>query len=148
LAVLFERRSEANYMNRFLSPLSRRAVLGLTAGAGAFGFSGRGFSKDAALDRPLRVAAVYSAPAEQPWVSRVHAALNSARERAVITYHWAESVRPKSMLGRIKGFADEGADLIVGEAFSAEREIRLAAAELPKTQFLMASAFQPSLPNF
>jgi basic membrane protein A and related proteins len=126
------------------SLVSRRVVLGAAVGIGTQLLVPRAI----AAGTPLRVAAVYSGSAEQPWISRVHAALNNAREKGSITYRWAESVRPRKMIDRIRDFAVEGADLIVGEAFTAERDIRLAAAELPKIQFLMASSFQPSLPNF
>jgi len=64
--------------------LSRRTVL-KAAGAGAAlaaaGLPTRLFAAD-----PLKVAAVYTVPVEQQWVSRIHKAANAAKDRGDIEY--------------------------------------------------------------
>jgi len=39
-----------------------------------------------------KVAAVYTVPVEQQWVSRIHKALNAARDRGEIEYVFSEKV--------------------------------------------------------
>ncbi|MCX7323572.1 MAG: BMP family ABC transporter substrate-binding protein, partial [Hyphomicrobiales bacterium] len=43
-----------------------------------------------AKTRPLKVASIYTVPVEQQWVSRIHKALNIAKDRGDITYKWSE----------------------------------------------------------
>ena len=40
----------------------------------------------------LKVAAVYTVPIEQQWVSRIHRALNAAKDRGEIDYVFSEKV--------------------------------------------------------
>ena len=67
-----------------LGVISRRQVL-KAAGAGAAlaaaGLPTRLFAQEA-----LKVAAVYTVPVEQQWVSRIHKAANAARDRGEIEY--------------------------------------------------------------
>jgi basic membrane lipoprotein Med (substrate-binding protein (PBP1-ABC) superfamily) len=127
--------------------MDRRSVL--TAGAGlagalAFGLPARAQPRP----KPLKVAAIYTVPVEQQWVSRIHKALNAAVARKDITYKWSENVANNDYERIMRQYGNEGMDLIVGEAFAVERAARRAAADFPKTAFLMGSSFGPSRPNF
>ena len=35
---------------------------------------------------PIKVASIYTVPVEQQWVSRIHKALNAAKDRGDVTY--------------------------------------------------------------
>lgn len=98
--------------------------------------------------RPLKVAAIYTVPVEQQWVSRIHKALTAAKERGDITYKWSENVANTDYERVMRQYSTEGMDLVVGEAFAVERAARKVAADFPKTAYIMGSSFQPSKPNF
>ena len=66
---------------------SRRRLGGLIMGATALTVVA-----GSALAEPLQVAAIYTVPVEQQWVSRIHKALNAAVERGDITYNFSENV--------------------------------------------------------
>ena len=97
--------------------------------------------------KPVRVAAVYTVPVEQQWVSRIHAALNAAKDRGDVAYKWSENVANADYERVMRGYAEEGNALIVGEIFAVERAARRAAAAYPKVAFLMGSSFGPAKPN-
>ena len=42
--------------------------------------------------KPIKVAAIYTVPIEQQWVSRIHKALNAAKDRGEVTYKWSENI--------------------------------------------------------
>ncbi len=126
--------------------LSRRAVLGL--GAGLMGFAASGGSVFAqAKSRPIKVAAIYTVPVEQQWVSRIHKALNAAKERGDITYKFSENVANNDYERIMRQYSEEGSDLVIGEIFGVERPARRVAAAYPKVAYLMGSSFGPSKPN-
>ena len=87
-------------------------------------------------------------PVEQQWVSRIHKALNAAKERGDMTYKWSENVANTDYERVMRQYAEEGNDLIVGEIFAVERAARKVAASYPKVAFLMGSSFGPTEPNF
>jgi len=41
---------------------------------------------------PIKTAAIYTVPIEQQWVSRIHLAANTAKDRGDIDYVFSESV--------------------------------------------------------
>ncbi len=126
--------------------LSRRSVLGL--GAGLVGFAASGGSVFAqAKSKPIKVASIYTVPVEQQWVSRIHKALNAAKDRGDITYTFSENVANNDYERIMRQYAEEGSDLIIGEIFGVERPARRVAANYPKAAFLMGSSFGPSKPN-
>lgn len=98
--------------------------------------------------KPLAVAAIYTVPVEQQWVSRIHKALTAAKDRGDVTYKWSENVANTDYERVMRQYSTEGADLIVGEVFGVERAARKVATDFPKTAYLMGSSFQPSKPNF
>lgn len=116
------------------------AVLGLALGAVAPAAS--------AQSSKLKVAAVYTVPVEQQWVSRIHKALNAAKERGEIDYVFSEKVANADYERVMREFAEKGNDLIVGESFAVEAAARKVAKDYPKTAFLMGSSGKPQAPNF
>ncbi len=101
-----------------------------------------------AKDKPIKVAAIYTVPVEQQWVSRIDKALKAAQARGDITYTFSENVANTDYERVMREYAEQGMDLVVGEAFAVERAARKVAAEYPDTAFLMGSSFGPAKPNF
>jgi basic membrane protein A and related proteins len=120
---------------------TRRAILvvaaTIVAGAAA-----------AQTKQPILVAAVYTVPVAQQWVSRVHEALNAAQDRGDIVYVYSDEIPNSDYAEVMRDYAESGADLIVGEAFGVEEAARVVAADFPDTAFLMGSSFGPLPPNF
>jgi basic membrane protein A and related proteins len=96
----------------------------------------------------IKVAAIYTVPVEQQWVSRIHKALNAAVERGDIEYVYSENVANTDYERVMREYAEAGKNLIVGEVFAVERAARTVAKDYPKTAFLMGSSFGPSGNNF
>ncbi|CAG9170740.1 hypothetical protein LMG23992_01782 [Cupriavidus laharis] len=96
----------------------------------------------------LKVAAVYTVPVEQQWVSRIHKALNEAKARGEVDYVFSESVSNADYERVLRQYAEQGAVLIVGESFAVESAARKVARDYPKTAFLMGSSGKPQAPNF
>lgn len=126
--------------------VDRRTVLMLGGGLVAFAASGGGAF--AAKAKPIKVAAIYTVPVEQQWVSRLHKALKAAEARGDITYKFSENVANTDYERVMRQYAEGGNDLIVGEVFGVERAARKVAADYPKVAFLMGSSFGPQKPNF
>jgi basic membrane lipoprotein Med (substrate-binding protein (PBP1-ABC) superfamily) len=102
----------------------------------------------AAAAEKIKVAAIYTVPVEQQWVSRIHKALNAAVERGEIEYVYSENVANTDYERVMREYAEAGKNLIVGEVFGVERAARTVAKDYPKTAFLMGSSFGPSGNNF
>lgn len=96
----------------------------------------------------LKVAAIYTLPVEQQWISRIHKALNTAAERGDIEYVFSENVANTDYERVMREYAEQGQKLIVGEVFGLERAARKVAKDYPETAFLMGSSFGPVAPNF
>jgi basic membrane lipoprotein Med (substrate-binding protein (PBP1-ABC) superfamily) len=103
-----------------------------------------------AAQTPLRVAGIYTVPVEQQWVSRIHLAAETARDRGDITSTFSENVSNTDYARVMREYAEAGMQLIVGEVFGVEDEAREVAAEYPNVAFLMGSSFlhDDALPNF
>lgn len=125
--------------------LSRRGVLEWGAGLACATVAPGAFAQG---KKPLSVAAIYTVPVEQQWVSRIHKALTAAKDRGDVTYKWSENVANTDYERVMRQYSTEGADLIVGEVFGVERAARKVASDFPKTAYLMGSSFPPSKPNF
>ena len=130
------------------SELSRRQILKAAGAAAAFaaaGSPGRLFAQE-----KLKVAAIYTVPFEQQWVSRIHKAANAAKERGDIEYVATENVSNTDYERVMREYAEAGNKLIVGEVFGVEDAARTVAADYPETAFLMGSSFKPDdkNPNF
>ncbi|MCO4055894.1 MAG: BMP family ABC transporter substrate-binding protein [Bosea sp.] len=127
--------------------LDRRVVIQLGGGLALLAGTG-GAALAQAKTKPLKVASIYTVPVEQQWVSRIHKALNIAKDRGDITYKWSENVANTDYERVMRQYSTEGMDLIVGESFAVERAARRVAADFPRIAYLMGSSFQPSKPNF
>ncbi|MEQ8449223.1 MAG: BMP family protein [Nitratireductor sp.] len=131
------------------SLVSRRTVLkaaGATAAlAGAATVPTRLFAQE-----PVKVAAIYTVPVEQQWVSRIHKAANAAKDRGDIDYVFSENVSNSDYERVMREYCEAGHQLVIGEVFGVEDAARTVAADYPDTAFLMGSSFKPddAHPNF
>jgi basic membrane protein A len=122
--------------------LPRRTLLALSA---ALALSAPGL---ALAQAKLKVAAIYTVPFEQQWVSRIHKALKAAEARGEIEYKASENVSNADYERVMREYATGGNELIVGEAFAVEAAARKVAKDFPKTSFLLGSSGKPQAPNF
>jgi len=137
-------------MKAFSTPsvagIARRGLLKLAAAAaGALLFSGAALAQTPAK---TKVAAIYTVPVEQQWVSRIHKALVAARDRGEIEYTFSENVTNADYERVMRQYAEQGNKLVVGEAFAVEAAARKVAKDYPQTAFLMGSSGKPQQPNF
>jgi basic membrane protein A and related proteins len=95
-----------------------------------------------------KVAAIYTVPVEQQWVSRIHKALNAAKDRGEIEYVFSEKVANADYERVMREYAEKGNTFIVGESFAVEAAARKVAKQYPKVSFLMGSSGKPQAPNF
>jgi basic membrane lipoprotein Med (substrate-binding protein (PBP1-ABC) superfamily) len=98
----------------------------------------------------IKVAAIYTVPIEQQWVSRIHKAATTAKERGDIDYVFSEKVANTDYERVMREYCEAGHQLIVGEAFAVEDAARAVAKDYPGVAFLIGSSFKPdaALPNF
>jgi basic membrane lipoprotein Med (substrate-binding protein (PBP1-ABC) superfamily) len=96
----------------------------------------------------LKVAAIYTVPFEQQWVSRIHKALKAAEARGEIEYKASENVANADYERVLREYATGGNQLIIGESFAVEAAARKVAKDYPKVSFLMGSSGKPQAPNF
>lgn len=96
----------------------------------------------------LKVAAIYTVPFEQQWVSRIHKALKAAEARGEIEYKATENVANADYERVMREYATGGNQLVVGESFAVEAAARKVAKDFPKVWFLMGSSGKPQAPNF
>ena len=102
----------------------------------------------AAAQAKLKVAAIYTVPVEQQWVSRIDKALKAAVARGEIEYVFSENVSNADYERVMRQYAEGGNTLIVGESFAVEAAARKVAKDYPKVSFLMGSSGKPQAPNF
>jgi basic membrane protein A len=122
----------------------RRAFLSAAAlGVAAFSLAGSVLAQDV-----TKVAAVWTVPVEQQWASRLHIALIAAQERGEIEYVYSENVTNTDYERVMREFSEQGAKLVIGEAFGVEQPARSVAEEYPEVMFLMGSSLPPVEPNF
>ena len=122
--------------------IGRRMLLGAAVAAGV------AMSTGIAAAEALKVAAIYTLPVEQQWISRIHKALNAAADRGDIEYTFSENVANTDYERVMREYAEAGQQLVLGEVFGLERAARKVAADYPDTAFLMGSSFGPSGENF
>ncbi len=126
----------------FLNKLTRRCMIAGVAVAATLGTAGM------AAAEAIKVAAIYTLPVEQQWISRIHIALNAADARGDIEYTYSENVANTDYERVMREYAESGQKLIVGEVFGLERAARKVAKDYPDTGFLMGSSFEPAGDNF
>ncbi|MGO4307840.1 BMP family protein [Cupriavidus sp. RAF12] len=120
----------------------------LKAAAAGAALAAIGVTPLAHAQAKVKVAAVYTVPVEQQWVSRIHKALNEAKSRGEIDYVFSESVSNADYERVLRQYAEQGSGLIVGESFAVEAAARKVAKDYPKIAFLMGSSGKPQAPNF
>ena len=126
---------------RFGSTWTRRAFIAASLAA----MIGTGPALSA---EPLKVAAIFSTPIEEPWVNQIHVALQRAQKELGIDYKWAENVQSSDYQRVLRQFARDGYRLITGDAFAAEDVARRVAKEFPDVAFVFGSGQGPAEPNF
>jgi basic membrane protein A and related proteins len=128
--------------NCTMTLISRRHAIALAAAVATLA------SPLAMAQAKLKVAAVYTVPFEQQWVSRLHKALKAAEARGEIEYKASENVSNADYERVMREYATGGNTLIVGEAFAVEAAARKVAKDFPKVSFLLGSSGKPQAPNF
>ena len=124
---------------------NRRHTLVLAAAVAA---AALGTAAPALAQARLKVAAIYTVPVEQQWVSRIDKALKAAVARGEIEYVFSENVANADYERVMRQYAEKGNTLIVGESFAVEAAARKVAKDYPKVSFLMGSSGKPQAPNF
>jgi len=122
--------------------LNRRWAVALALAAAAAAIA------PAAAQSKLKVAAIYTVPVEQQWVSRIDKALKAAVARGDIEYVFSENVANADYERVMRQYAEAGNTLVVGESFAVEAAARKVAKDYPKVSFLMGSSGKPQAPNF
>ncbi|MEI2298730.1 BMP family protein [Ensifer sp. MJa1] len=136
------------HSNSFHFAISRRTLIkaaGASAVVAAAGLPSRLLAAD-----PIKVAAIYTVPVEQQWVSRIHKAANAAKERGDIEYVYSENTANNDYERVMREYCEAGHRLILGEVFGVEDAARAVAKDYPDVAFLMGSSFKPdaAVPNF
>ena len=127
--------------------LSRRHTLAATLSVTVCAVVLAGLSAPALAQAKLKVAAIYTVPVEQQWVSRIDKALKAAVARGDIEYVFSENVANADYERVMRQYAEKGHTLIVGEAFAVEAAARKVAKDYPKVSFLLGSSGKPQPPN-
>lgn len=136
------------HSDSFNLAISRRTLIkaaGASAVVAAAGLPSRLLAAD-----PIKVAAIYTVPVEQQWVSRIHKAANAAKERGDIEYVYSENTANNDYERVMREYCEAGHKLILGEVFGVEDAARAVAKDYPDVAFLMGSSFKPdaAVPNF
>ena len=113
-----------------------------------FVVAGAMLSPTFAAEKKIKVAAVFETPIEEPWVNQIHVALLKAKKELGIEYTWSESVKSADFARVMREYAEKGYQLIMGDAFGAERIARRVAKAYPKVAFVFGSGIGPAEPNF
>ncbi|MGN7752273.1 MULTISPECIES: BMP family protein [unclassified Sinorhizobium] len=123
--------------------MSRRNVLasGLALGVSAFAPGVR-------ASTPVKVAGIHASPVENAWNSVLHKALQDAAAEGVIEYVFSEGVSGTDYPRAMREYAEQGAKLIIGEAYAVEKQAREVAADYPETAFVLGSSGKESGDNF
>jgi len=96
----------------------------------------------------LKVAGIFETPIEEPWVKQIHEALVEAQGELDLDYTWSESVKAADFARVMREYAEQDYDLIMGDAFGAERIARRVARDYPDVAFVFGSGIGPADPNF
>ncbi|MCP4689672.1 MAG: BMP family ABC transporter substrate-binding protein [Desulfobacterales bacterium] len=110
--------------------------------------AGLTFAPASASAAGFKVAAVFETPIEEPWVNQIHVALLQAKKEMGIEYVWSESVKSADFARVMREYAEKGCQLVMGDAFGAERIARRVARDYPKVAFVFGSGIGPADPNF
>ncbi|YCI06277.1 BMP family protein (plasmid) [Ensifer sp. D2-11] len=123
--------------------MSRRNVL---ASGLAFGVSA--LAPAVRASAPIKVAGVHASPVENAWNSVLHKALQDAAAEGVIEYVFSEGISGTDYPRAMREYAEQGAKLIIGEAYAVEKQAREVAVDYPETAFVLGSSGKESGDNF
>jgi basic membrane protein A len=123
--------------------LSRRALL-----ASAAALSASAFFPAANAAARIKVAGIHGSPVENAWNSVLHKALQDAAAEGAIEYVFSEGVSGTDYARAMREYAEQGNQLIIGEAYAVEPEAREVAADYPETAFVLGSSGKESGDNF
>src|SRR6478735_4274562 len=107
------------------TPMDRRRLM--QGGALAALALATGLPAPARAQEKIKVAAIYTVPVEQQWVSRIHKAANAAKARGDIDYVFSENVTNNDYERVMREYAEAGNKLIIGEVFGVEDAARTVA---------------------
>ncbi|MGI9332021.1 MAG: BMP family protein [Gammaproteobacteria bacterium] len=97
---------------------------------------------------PVKVAGIHTVPVENAWNSRLHTGMLELAAAGKIEYVHSESVANTDYPRAMRQYAEDGAQLIVGESYGVERDARQVAGDYPEVGFLMGSSGGPDGKNF
>ncbi len=99
--------------------------------------------------KKLKVFGAFATPIEEPWDGAINTALNAAKTAGEIDYTFTDNIGTASDMERIlRQVADQQKpDLIMGDAFGSEAEVRRVAADYPNIAFAFGSSYGPTEPN-
>lgn len=98
----------------------------------------------------VTVFAAYATSIEEPWDGVIHAALVAAEAEGRIDYTWQDAIGYQGDMARVlREVAGSGQppDVIFGDAFGNEEDVRAVAAEHPEIAFVFGSGLGPAEPN-
>jgi len=101
----------------------------------------------ALAQQKLKAAAIYTVPVEQQWVSRIHKALNAAKDRGEVEYVFSEKVANADYERVMREFAEKGNTLIVGESFAVEAAARASRRRPTSPCSTITSRNRPTCPG-
>jgi basic membrane lipoprotein Med (substrate-binding protein (PBP1-ABC) superfamily) len=101
-----------------------------------------------AFAEKIKVAGIYTQPIQQKWDAVLHKGLLKAQAAGEIEYVYSEKVANTDYIRVLREYAENGAKLIVGEAFGISREAHKVAKDYPSVAFLMGDSFGPVGGNF
>ena len=102
-----------------------------------------------AAKKKLKVFGAFATPIEEPWDGAINTALTTAKTAGEIDYTFTDNIGTASDMERIlRQVADQQKpDLIMGDAFGSEAEVRRVAADYPNIAFAFGSSYGPTEPN-
>lgn len=100
------------------------------------------------LPDKIMVAGVFSQSVEEPWTRVIHQALEKARGELEVAYEYHDQVPPADFEKTLRRYAEQGYEIIFGDAFSHEKTVRRVARDYPDIAFCFGSALGPTAPNF
>lgn len=111
--------------------------------------SAAGSSAPTGGKKPL-IYGVFATPLEEPWDGAIHAALESAAKDGTIEYkHTDNNDTPDKMTRTLTDLiANEKPNILIGDSFAAEDQVRAVAAKNTSTPFVFGSGAPTVDPNF
>ncbi len=90
-------------------------------------------------EKPMKVAAIYTTPLEEPWNSVLHEAMLNAQEELGIEYLYVENVAQSDFERVARDYIDEGAEIIFAHSYNFYQDTIRLAEEFPDICFVQGS---------